>query len=428
MNVPVLPADTFIVINRAILTEYDKKLLINLYQPLIGALTTSLYLSFWSYLDKSEIFSLEWSHHHLMSNMHLKLDDIISSREKLEGIGLMKTYYKKGSINSYIYELYAPLSAYEFFNNPILSTSLLSNIGKNEFKKLIDYYSIPSVDLNGYENITCSFKDVFDVVDNPNLEYYDNIRGNNSNKLVLDDNLNLNDILTLIPEGLLSTKIVPKDTKTAILQLAYIYNFNNEEMTDIIINSINEEGKIVVSQLKTNCEKYYKFEHSGSLPMLIYKKQPEYLRNNITDTSKKSKLIYQFENLSPYEYLTSKNGGVRPSVADLNLVAYLLVDLKLLPGVVNVLLDYVLKINDNKLNKPFVEAIASQWLRSNVKTVSEAMSLAEKEHKRRSKNVQSKVSKKRGVDKPNWFDKDINVSEASLEEQEEMDKLLSEFK
>ena len=58
-----------------------------------------------------------------MTSTQLNLDTIVSVREKLEGIGLLKTYYKKNSVNNYIYELYSPLNAYEFFNNPIFRGS-----------------------------------------------------------------------------------------------------------------------------------------------------------------------------------------------------------------------------------------------------------------------------------------------------------------
>ena len=428
MNASILPADTFVIINKTCLTEYDKKLILNLYQPIIGGLATTLYFTFWSYLDKSEIFSLEWTHHHLMTSTQLNLDTIVSVREKLEGIGLLKTYYKKNSVNNYIYELYSPLNAYEFFNNPILSTTLLSNVGKIEFQKLLDYYKLPNFNLTEYENITCSFSDVFDSVSNPNLDYYDNLKGINKNSLDIKDSINLSEMLSIIPDELVNKRTITKDIRQILLKLAFIYNFTNEEMTEIIMNSINLEHKIDSELLKNNAEKYYKFEHSGTLPTLIYKKQPEYLRKNITDTSKKSKLIYQFENISPYDFLTSKNGGIKPSSADLNIVSYLMVDLNMLPGVVNVLIDYVLKINDNKLNRAFIESIASQWLRHNIKTVEDAMNIAEREYKRRNKVVENKVQTKKEVKKPKWFDQNINASEASLEEQEEMEKLLSEFK
>ena len=125
----VLPADTFMVVNKTILNDNDRKLLVMLYQPIVGSVAISLYFSLWSYLDKMEFMSQEWTHHHLMTNMRMSLEDIIQSRERLEGIGLLKIYVKKDKVNNFVYEMYSPLSAYDFFLNPILSVSLYNNIG-----------------------------------------------------------------------------------------------------------------------------------------------------------------------------------------------------------------------------------------------------------------------------------------------------------
>ncbi len=80
-----------------------------LYQPIIGTIAVSLYFTLWSYLDKLEVKSSEWTHHHLMTSMRVRLDEIAEARTKLEAIGLMKTFIKKGNINNFVYELYSPL-------------------------------------------------------------------------------------------------------------------------------------------------------------------------------------------------------------------------------------------------------------------------------------------------------------------------------
>ena len=67
----ILPADTYIVRNRTVFSENDRTLLIMLYQPLIGSTAISLYFTLWAYLDKSEVLSCEWTHHHLMTNMRI---------------------------------------------------------------------------------------------------------------------------------------------------------------------------------------------------------------------------------------------------------------------------------------------------------------------------------------------------------------------
>ena len=109
-NITVLPADTYTVINKTIITDKDKKILTMLYQPIIGFAAVSLYNTFLDDLDKQEVMSSDLTHHHLMSIMQLKLEDILIAREKLEAVGLIKTYLKKDNINQYVYLIFSPIS------------------------------------------------------------------------------------------------------------------------------------------------------------------------------------------------------------------------------------------------------------------------------------------------------------------------------
>ncbi|MEI3508370.1 MAG: DnaD domain protein [Bacilli bacterium] len=172
--------------------------------------------------------------------------------------------------------------------------------------------------------------------------------------------------------------------------------------------------------LRRNCQNYYTFEHKGEMPSLIYKNQPEYLRRQVTDDFKMSKMIYTYETTSPYDFLFGRNKGVKPSKSDLSILETLLIDYELTPGVVNVLIDYVLKINNNKLTKNFILAIASQWKRSNIKTVEEAMKICKKENK--GVKVVKKTVKKET--KPEWYDQNIEAEEASAEEIAKLEAML----
>lgn len=419
----LLPADVFIVMNKTILNEYDRKIITMLYQPIIGMNATGLYFTLWSYIEKNEILSREWNHHHLMTSMRISLKEIKEAREKLEGIGLIKTYLRKGNVNNYVYEVYSPVSPSEFVNNPILGVTLYNNVGDTEYEKIINYFKIPRVSLKDYEDITLKFTDVFETTNLSNYETIDkDIKRVNSNKLELATKNDLSTIFSFIPEEMLNIKTITKDTKELIYKLGFIYDFDDERMSELIRNSLNEKRAIDKTLLKMNARKYYEFEHSGKLPSLIYRNQPEYLRKAAGENTKKAKIIYQFESTSPYDFLMNKNNGAKPSKKDIELLEILLIDMDLKPGVVNVLIDYVLKINNNKLTRNFVEVIASQWARNKVETVEAAMKLAEKEYKSR------KLSKPSVEEKPEWLDKEIKSNKASEEEMKEMEELLKEFR
>ena len=89
-----------------------------------------------------------------------------------------------------------------------------------------------------------------------------------------------------------------------------------------------------------------------------------------------------FENVTPYEFLKKKNNGASPTNKTVRLIESLLVDLELTPAVVNVLIDYCLNVNNNKLTNAYVETIAEEWKRAGLKTAKEAMTYAKKEHKK----------------------------------------------
>lgn len=420
----VLPADTFIVVNKTTLSDKDRNLLILLYQPIIGADSVSLYYTLWSYLDKSELLSNEWTHHHLLRDMIISNTELTEAKDRLEAIGLIKTYVKKGNINNYVYELYSPISASEFINNPLLNIALFNAVGKLEYERIVSYFRIPKINLREYEDITKKFSDIFaysSVPLNDNLIY--DIKKSRHRKLELLSKIDINTILSLISDDILNKKSLTKDMKEFLYKISYIYNYDNDDMIELIRNSISEKHTIDKKLLQENANKYYRFDNMGKLPSIIYKNQPEYLRKENLDTSNRSRIIHQFETTSPYDFINSKYKTGNPTSSDLAIISYLLIDLNLKPGVVNVLVDYVLRINNNKLIKSFVEVIAAQWSKSGIETVEDAMEIAEKEYKK--KKIANTKTIKKAVTPPDWFNKEIKEERAS---EEEIKKLESRMK
>ncbi len=146
------------------------------------------------------------------------------------------------------------------------------------------------------------------------------------------------------------------------------------------------------------------------------------MRSTKDGVSKRMQMIHLFETTSPYDFICSKYKSGTPTNSDLNIISYLLLDLDLKAGVVNVLVDYVLRINNNKLTKSFVETIAAQWKKSNIETVEDAMNIAEEEYKKK-KNISTKKIVKQDK-KPDWFHLDVQTNEATSEEIEALEKML----
>ena len=426
----ILPADTYTVINKTVLDSNDHKILTMLYQPIIGYQAVSLYESLKDDLDKQGIISEEFTHHHLMSTMQLSLTEIVVAREKLEGIGLLKTYIKEENTNNYVYLLYSPLTAEELFNHPILNIVLYNNIGKQEYDKLINYFKTPRINLKGYNDITKSFDQVYSSIEKISIDIISDISKKQSNNIEISKGIDFNELIASIPESEINEKTFNSDIKELINNLCFIYNIKTYDMINLVRNSLNEKGLIDKNTLRKSCRNYYQFEHDGSLPTLIYKKQPEYLKKPKGDNSKWAKMVYTFESITPYELLKAKYKGAEPTDRDKRLIESLLIDQKLPAGVVNVIIAYTLKTNNERLTKSYVETIAGQLKRLNVETVEEAMKITEKEHKKLKKTTKKTIYTNRETTKeqlPKWFET-IPDKEATTEaETNEMEDILKEL-
>ena len=56
-------------------------------------------------------------------------------------------------------------------------------------------------------------------------------------------------------------------------------------MQNIVKSCVNEKGMINRDELRKTCRNHYQFDHSGILPTIIDRTQPEYLRKPIGDNS-----------------------------------------------------------------------------------------------------------------------------------------------
>ena len=423
----LLPADTYVVINKTILHDEDRKILTDLYLPIIGADAVMLYFCLWSSLDNSQIVSKDFSHQKLVSSLRMTINEIYDNRSKLEAIGLIKTLVKEGEVNNYIYELYSPASATEFLSHPILNIVLYSNIGKIEYDNLVKAYKLPRFNTSNYNDITKSFNDVFESTGMTSYDLsLDDIRKYNKLKLNINSNFDFNFLINSMPKNIDVNRVFTKEVKELIINLSFIYDIDAIHMSNIIKGCLNERGTINRELLRKSSRNYYQFDNGGILPTIIDNSQPEYLRKPIGDTSNRAKMIYTFETISPRELLIKKNNGSEPTRRDLKLLEDLLVDYKLKPGVVNVLIDYILNVNNKKLTRNYVETLAGEWQRLGIETVEEAMSTAEKEHKKRNKKVIK--NENINVKTPDWFDKNITKNSISSDEENQLEELLKEYK
>lgn len=404
----MLKENKYKIIKTSMISDIDKNIVFKLYTPLMGPLAALLYLFFY------EEETLEEKISYIMSSLKMTLPQVTIARESLEALGLLKTYQKD---DDYLFVLYKPESPKNFFNNPLFNVSLYNNIGSKPYNKLIEYYKIKKFDTSKYEDITASFDDIFE---SNKKGFVMDIEEDTSNKLYYKENLDIDLIKASLPKEMYNTSTFNQDVIYLLNTLAHIYKLDSIEMTNLLKANLDNK-KIDEKKLREAARDNYKFNNYGSMPTIVHKKTRE---KTLGETSsKEDTLLKTFKENSPYDYLNSKYKSGKPSERELKILERLLVDYKFKPEVVNVLVSFVLRVNNERFTSGFVDAVATQWNRLGVDSAEKAMEVARKETSKK-KNKTSRYTKKAPI-KPEWTGEKIESDDLSLEDQELLKDLLA---
>jgi replication initiation and membrane attachment protein len=412
----LLPVDSFTVRVSSYLTDLDQKVITLLYQPLVGALAHSLYMTLWSQLERDQYWSESQTHRQLMLMMNIPLQTIFEERKKLEAIGLLKTYKNsKEEGSSYLYELQQPMSPKQFFENDVLSVYLFNRLGKQKYRQLRERFTEDKVDKGEYTELTHSFDEIFhslhhsEIVSNLQSETSDAMKLNEASELLGQDG----DSLTFIEENFdfelmkkdLSSFIVPeqlltKEVNQAIIRLAFVYRIEPLQMSRIVGQAVLHDDEVDIDLLRKKAQEWYKIEHSSEPPGLGLKVHPiqHQTMTSVEPKTEEEKIIKFYETTPPLTLLEIRSDGAYVAPADAKIVESLLMDYQLLPGVANVLIDYVLFQHDMKLQKALIDKIAAHWARKKINKVADAMVLAREEQEKKvvaKERSQSNASSKR---------------------------------
>ncbi|WP_042354829.1 replication initiation and membrane attachment family protein [Bacillus rubiinfantis] len=417
----ILPIDHYMVTANGLLHEYDRKVLTLLYQPLIGSTCYSLYMTLWSEMEENRLWAESSTHHLLMNILGLNLKQIYEARLKLEGIGLLKTYVNtQDEERSFIYELLPPLNPDQFFSDGLLNIYLYQKIGKTHFARLKRFFSDKKMATEAYQEVTKPFHDVFASASPKSIEYVQGLSNEmepgeehryigrtEANPLQMAHTTFDFDLLMAgLSESLVPKKALTAKVKNAISNLAFLYNIDVIEMKNFILGAINEHDEINIDDLRKGARDWYQFVHYDQLPSLINRTQPAVYQVQLTEPqTAEEKLIRSYETTPPLEVFKQMSGGVEPSEANLKVLEEVMIKYKLPPGVVNVLIDVVMRKSDMQFSRALVDSIASHWARKQVKTVKEAMELAKKvESKTSSQERKTKKQKPVRTEMiPEWF-------------------------
>ncbi|HOR20700.1 MAG TPA: DnaD domain protein [Bacilli bacterium] len=353
----------------SLISDIDREVLSELYQPLIGHKSVGIFLSlFHEKMKASEIDTFD--HAHLFDKMQMSAGEFFTARRALEAVGLLRTFFKEeGGIRYYIYVLYAPKSPREFFDDVLFKGLLIKYVGEKEAKRLALSYKV-DFQTKGFDDITSSFVETFHPdYDSPvfRKDLKVEVKGRKSGRI--DTSFDFDAFFSALDKnGQIKREVLTKKDLKEIERLAALFSLDELTMAEIVVDAYDPDNKaqrINFQRVSDRAKEEVKF------PFFHRKSKGE--KSHVTSDSELASKIKLMDAMAPGEYLRIKQNNTAPSRSDLDIVDDLSKNFGFSHGVINALIDYVLAKNKNVLSRRYIEKIASSLARESVTTAIDTM-------------------------------------------------------
>jgi len=402
----------------SILSDSDRKVLNDLYQPIIGATALALFFKWWSdsETDNEQGF---YSIDKLLTNIHITTDELLNCRRHLEALGLIRTFVKKVSDerSCYMFCLYAPKQPAEFFADPFLRELLIKYIGEKDVQKLANYYRI-RIDTKDYEEITASFGEVFfqDINNLKKITALEMPHLKGRKEAVIARKFDVGKLVSKITQShQIKTDSLSEEEWNQIAQIATIYGVDEniiDEYFDYFYDPYAPyQKRLLTDQLSKVIKNVLEYSH------VIPKKKSKMLKNFSDSDSEYNDFINLLETTPAAQFLRLRQNNTVPSDADLSLIEDLSTKFNFSSGIINVLISYTLEMKNNTLPRNYVEKVAASLAREGVSSVIEALNYLNRVNK--SNKSYKKTTEAKPKETKMFEDEDYVAYDPTLEDEDD---------
>lgn len=354
MKKDVKEFDTYSIQKNGIVSDFDLKVLIRLYQPIIGYTATSLYLTLLNENSLSPVVATNRTHKRLFALMQINKTDFLLARKKLESIGLLNTKIKENENKialDYLYALQSPKTPNDFFNDTVLNSLLLKSLGEDEFYRTQYFYSDYQPQNDDYIDISSSFEESFVIkpasIKNLSQHYSEKVTKN------VVSNLNMDAFVVKMTEHLIPKFLFTSAVKKEIARVKMLFDLNEKQLENCVLSSIqideNQKKKINLMLFNQEAEKC-----GQSTPVL---EQPK------DETSDLFLFAKHLDDSDPYDYYKGLLHIPSLFKNDLYLIKQLQ-DAKMTSGMINAVLYYCVKNKKSDYNfNGYVQKVASSVIK-----------------------------------------------------------------
>lgn len=297
---------------------------------------------------------------------------------------------------------------------------MISQIGSVEVDNIIkkaDYK------IKGYTEVTKRFDEVFKKSKYNYEDVYNKIFLNKIKDNLVIKNEKFDYIIFKMgfDNDLIDDKVLEdEELKRNIINISYTYELNEEEMKEVILNTIAIDKDLKISDISKNAQKVYRSKNKEASSQYVTKEPDVFISSDMDDET--YKMVNLLDRATPKTILESMS-NIPAATVDLKLIEELN-QIKLPQGVINTMLLFILGERKGSLPNSFnyYEKVANEWARKGIKTTKAALDYLQEEKK----NPRLKFSgyAKKEKDKPDWYDeyetelKDGQVVKSALTEEE----------
>lgn len=376
-------------------SRFDQQVLIDYYQPLMSPKSVGLFLTLKRQLKKRPNINMAEPISKLLRQLNCGMLDLRDSFAQLEAVGLIKCFENSKTYPGLlIFELQETMAPSEFVKDSLLSVQLLEMVGPDRFKELGQEAVAYQIGLDGFENVSQGFFDVYSPAESETassdplihqarerVAKYQRHRVDNRGLSSSDFDFHFL-AQQLAGQGLDSDTI--QANRQLIISEHLTYGFDEIEMAKLMTRSID-----LVSN-EFDAEKFKLLAREAGADHNKVQKNPKPVSsvdvggatNKSSDFSAEEQLLVkQSEQLTPINFLKELKKQIHAYVSpnEQRVVERLVNQSGLDTGAINILLWYIIACKEKaNINSSLADAIANSWSASGVHNATDALKAAQK--------------------------------------------------
>lgn len=395
------PKQPFFISNRVNLFPSDLRILVKLYQPLIGSLALSMYLSLNEDYDSNAILSDAKGVYVLQEQLDCDLKKLFAALHKLEAVGLVQTKIVENHIMGQIlcFHLLQIPSSSEFFSTALLASLLKEKVGITNFKKLSHDFACESkinenqvIGVEKAKDISASFMDVFRLPEEEAIDPSQVVKNaakenqvSQKAKATINENDNVDwDFMKQQFEIYQIPNSEIDKNREGIRGVMRTYGLSEQEFIDEALSSLHGDYQLNMSQIKQTIASNI---HAASTRSQIKREtQNTNSKTNIKFSKQDQKILQLAQTKSPAQFIyslkTERNDYVDAS--EYKVLDNLYNEKGIPTDLLNILTYACLKSAPN-VSYRLANRILHDWLQHDVKNGAQAIEYMTKREQNKSK-------------------------------------------